>query len=206
MKGKRFRFAAAVGVGVIAATVSTRPVSAQGLENRVKVLEERVGQLEQRVKRLEGEAGTTAAESGKRPAGKRAEPRGTPYRRSPISVKFVEKKIHETNLPSGEVEKKIAFVLIFTNGLRRTVTRFEGDLVVMDKQGSEIVTMALVVSRRVAPGDETSWFGGLDLEQAQKKQSRLLSVSDEDLLVVFNLHEAVYADGSKERFTRIEAP
>jgi hypothetical protein len=193
MKGKswgKIMLATAVLIVGVLLLAQAAAQKERTLVERVAALEAKVTELAERLSRLEG---PVAREESKRVS--------APH--SPISMALVSKSLVKADSTAGDVSDRINFLFDLTSHLPKDIQGFIGVLVLKDPHNQELLEVELVVDDAVkAKSVFGGWQASIDYDPSLDTHRRLITIDQDDLRVELVVKEVLYADGTRETFSR----
>lgn len=122
----------------------------------------------------------------------------TPSRRNteqPIGITLTNKK-----LVKGDWQTKINLYFDLMNKIDKNIRAFTGQVVFLDLFDKEIMRINLTYEDGIPVGETRAWEGGIDYNQFSDEDQRLADISMEDVTVRLEVHEVLFADGTREEY------
>lgn len=105
------------------------------------------------------------------------------------------------NFIEGEYgQDQITMTFVFTNRAGADVRAFGGVLILTDLLGNKISTINIAINEPVLKGQTLSWSGGVDYNQFLSSDKRLRSAAKDNIKVLFEPKNILYADDRLENF------
>lgn len=158
-------------------------------------VEERLTALERKVAELESQLNSLT-----QPAPGIQVPLRTNIAHDPITLQLMRKSYVPSDFNNGRYEDQITLEFALTNNLTKPVRAFTGIVIFQDLFERDIMHVNLTVEKTVAPGENVTWSGGIEYNQFINEHQRLRSISQQDLVVKFQITSVIYTDGTRESF------
>ncbi|MBD3321761.1 MAG: hypothetical protein GF350_11755 [Chitinivibrionales bacterium] len=190
-------------VGSVLSAAAAQPP----LGKRIETLEKRVAELEKRVAQLETPENKKGAKKGgvspESPV-RRTEQASTQkekkkcYPVDKVTVELIKKEVKQIGLASGNTEKQLQIMLMFTNTTDTDIRKFDGEITFKKTTGEKIITFDLAFDKPIEAGKKASWYGAIDVDPL--KSGALLTLDKNEITAEYGIRSAVFSDGSTKKF------
>lgn len=115
--------------------------------------------------------------------------------KQPISIALLDKGMKKVNYSDV-----ITIDLEFTNNLDKDIKAFIGTVTFYDLFDREIMPVNITYEDGVEAGGTATWEGSIDYNQFMDDHQRLASIEFENVSIVSEITQVVFADGTKEDY------
>ena len=167
----------------------------KSVEERINFLETELQAVKERLSKLEV---PSPEDASLRTLSPNKIPAKTEDDASGITVTLVSKTFHKANFSLGDTGDRIDFTFTFQSHLEKDVRAFKGAVVIKDLFDQDILRVTLTHETGLSAKGKAIWKGGIKFNKFLATHTRLLTVEQKDITVIFVCESIIYTDGTRE--------